>query len=326
MPVPTGGPPILDVHAHLLADPPGDFRAAVTNALKVMDQFAIARTVIMAPPQPPGFRNGYDYDAFLPAIRPHATRFAFLGGGALLNGLVHGTPAERVGSGALRTFEEAAERILAAGAAGFGELAVHHVSYFAQHPYESVPADHPLLLLLADIAARHDVPIDLHLDPIPADMPPPPRIAGGNNPRTLAANISRFELLLAHNRKTKIVWAHAGRDTLGTWSITLTRRLLEAHSNLYLSLSMHPPGGLVVENSLMGPEGSPNDRWIALLADFPDRATVGSDFFHQPTGRSAATLPPPTPGIRRFVNALPEALAKKVASENAARLYRLQLG
>lgn len=325
-PSPLGGPKILDVHAHLLFTPRSDMRDAVAPALEVMDRLEIARTLIMPPPQPPGHRTLYDYDSFLPLIRPYAARFGFLGGGGTLNPLIHrpGPVTETV----RREFTAAAERILAAGAAGFGEITAHHVSYFPQHPYEAVAADHPLLRLLADIAARHDVPMDLHIDPIPRPMPSPPRFLerSSANPATLAENIEGFERLLAHNRKARIVWAHAGRDTLGTWTVALTRSLLERHPNLFLSLTMHPPFGVVAENSLLDPAGQANPAWVALLRDFPDRAAIGSDFFHQPTGRDGGTLPPPTATVRRFINALPAELANGVAHENAMRIYRQRLG
>lgn len=322
---PTSGPKILDVHAHFLVNRQEDARGAVQPALQTMDLLGIAKTLIMPPPQPAGFPAQYDYDYFLPVIRPYADRFGFLGGGGILNPLIHKGP--NVSDATRREFEAAGDRILAAGAAGFGEIAVHHISYFEQHPYEAVAADHPLLRLLADMAARHNVPIDLHMDPIPSDMAPPTRLRerATNNPRTFAANIDGFERLLTHNRAAKIVWAHAGRDSLGTWSVALSRGLLQRHANLFMSLSLHPPGGLVAENSLLGDGGQPNAAWIALIGEYPDRFVVGTDFFHQRAGRGGQTLPPPTAAIRRFVNALPPALGIKVAQENASRLYRIAL-
>ena len=55
------------------------------------------------------------------------------------------------------------------GAAGFGEMAAEHFS--GGTPYQFAPPDHPLFLLLADIAARHDVPIDQHMNAVPRDGP-----------------------------------------------------------------------------------------------------------------------------------------------------------
>ncbi len=329
-PIPQGGPRIIDVHAHFLTNSQNPIRDAVQPAVEYMDRLGIAKALVMPPPQRPGQPLNYDYDTFLPLIRAYPQRFGFLGGGGTLNVMIHRHGHEPTISESTRQeFEAVAQRILAAGAVGFGEITAHHVSYFPQHPYESVRANHPLMLLLADIAARNDVPLDLHMDPVPQDMPPPLRLAerGGNNPQTLAANIPDFEKLLAHNRNARIIWAHAGRDTLGTWTVDLSRRLLATHPNLFMSLSLHPPGGLVPANSLLEPGARPNQAWIDLVGAFPERFVVGSDYFHQSPSRSggAQVLPPPSPHIRIFVNALPDSIGTKVAHENAMRLYRIAL-
>src|SRR6266853_6559367 len=59
-----------------------------------------------------------------------------------------------------RTFRERAEEIVRQGAVGFGEMTAEH--FAGGTPYQYAPADHPLFLLLADIAAQHRVVIDFH--------------------------------------------------------------------------------------------------------------------------------------------------------------------
>ena len=74
----------------------------------------------------------------------------------------------------LAQFTSAAQAIVAAGAAAFGELAAEHFSAarkYPNHPYESAPADHPLLLALADIAASYGMPVELHMEAVPRDVP-----------------------------------------------------------------------------------------------------------------------------------------------------------
>ena len=330
-PMPTVPPTavrILDVHAHLFTARDYDIGNSVQPALRVMDQLGIAKALIMPPPGEPGHPNLYDYERILPVIGPYRDRFGFLGGGGTLNPLIHRYgPEKAVTEATRREFEATAERILAAGAVGFGEIAAHHISYYPQHPYESTPADGPLLRLLADIAARHDVPIDLHMDPVPSEMALPAQFGqqSTKNPPTAKENITSLERLLSHNRAARIVWAHAGRDSLGTWTVDLSRTLLGRHPNLYMSLSLHPPFGLVPENSLLDAARQPNQRWISLIADLPDRFLIGTDFFHMGADRAGLPLPPPTPLIRRFLDALPPALAARIAHENAARIYRVSL-
>lgn len=199
-------------------------------------------------------------------------------------------------------------------------LVLEHFS-FGDHPYMSVAPDHPLLLLLVSIAAKGNVLVDLHMEAVPVDRPMPELWQGRRNPREtgnparLKANLPAFERLLAHDRKAKIVWAHAGWDNSGERTVELMRRLLASHLNLYISIKLdrrHPR--LTTPFALFG---GIRREWLALFAECPDRFVTGSDHFYgeEPGNR----LSP----MRDFVNALPPELAGKIARENAIRLYRL---
>jgi hypothetical protein len=74
--------------------------------------------------------------------------------------MIQAVDADRVTPKSIRDFEEESEALVKAGAVGFGEIAVEHFSSGrGGHPYESTSPDHPLLLALADIAAKHALPI-----------------------------------------------------------------------------------------------------------------------------------------------------------------------
>src|SRR6266567_6084219 len=71
--------PHIDVHMHLVGGQQRLFGEAVENCVAAMEKFGITKGVVMSPPQaPPG---SFDYADFLPELRRHANRFAFLGGG-----------------------------------------------------------------------------------------------------------------------------------------------------------------------------------------------------------------------------------------------------
>jgi hypothetical protein len=95
------------------------------------------------------------------------------------------------------------------------------LSVIPRHGYNFVPADHPLLLLLADIAAEHDVPIDLHMDTLIKSIATPAAFSRNQNPKTLPETLAAFRRLLEHNPKAKIVWAHGGSDHLGDMTAEL---------------------------------------------------------------------------------------------------------
>jgi len=311
----SGAAAIIDTHAHFPRGASGGIREFQPSALlAAMETFGVEQVVLSPPPFPPGVdapRLGE-----VRAAARQSARFAFAAGGESLNPLLQDTPAGRVSADLLRRFSALAEEIAAAGAASFGELAAEHFSSGrGRHPYESSPPDHPLLLALADVAARHAMPIDLHMEAVPQDMPFPPDRPRGPNPPQLRANISRLERLLEHNREARIVWLHAGWDLTGERTIPLMRGLLERHPNLTMSIKCDRSGARATAPFLPDPPAV-RPGWLALLGAFPDRFMIGSDQF---AGEETQRLE----CVRALIDALPPELARRIASENARRIYRL---
>ena len=278
----------------------------------VMPGFFV-RIVFMPQPFPADDPARYDAEKILPAVKGHADKFAVLGGGGSLNAMIQRSmQSGDVGPELRQKFKQRAEELLHQGVAGFGEMTAEH--FPGATPYQSAPPDHPLFLLLAEIAAEHGVPIDLHMEAIPEDMPPPAPL---KSPATLRANIAAFERLLAHNPHAKIIWAHAGWDNTGFRTPALCRRLLAAHPNLYMDVKIDPakPG----KNSPLtnGGSGAIKPEWLKLFEDFPDRFIVGTDQ-HYP---EPAAGPQRWEAIVVLLNQLPDGLRQKMARENAERLY-----
>ncbi len=317
----------IDVHFHLIANP-GDlagFDEAARAALQIMDAERIRTIVVMSPPIT---LETSDFEILANIAKKYGPRIAIFGGGETLNHMLQEAGKSLVVTEEVRRrFAETAQHIIASGAKGFGEISAHHVSLTPTHPYESVPADHPLLLLLADIAVQHDVPIDLHFDPVPADVARPSSLSS-LNPAVLKENLGGFERLLAHNRKAKIVWAHAGSDPVGYFTPTLVRELLGRHSNLALSIRPTGPYPRVMVHPATG---AINAEWIAVLSAFPDRFVIGSDSFvvsTRFTGAGAASTfaagsQTQRLAIRRLLSHLTADLARRIGYENAERIYRL---
>jgi hypothetical protein len=320
----------IDVHTHLFGGAHNDsFKGAVDAAIREMDRFKVRKSIVMSPPRGPGVASNFDYPQFLDLIRRHADRFAFLGGGGALNPILHGVDASAVTPEVAARFKETALDILKAGASGFGEMSSLHLSLVPSHGYNFVPADHPLLLLLADIAAEHDVPIDLHMDALGTAEPTPRRLAGNQNPVTLPATIGPFRRLLEHNPKAKIVWAHVGSDHLGKLTPRLVGELLDRYPNLYVSLRVVPPAAPVM-NKLFRP-GRIEPAWASVFSRHPSRFVIGTDSFYLAAnaqgGRAIKALSRgDEPRLRAtgvFLNLLPPALSRKFANENAMRIYKL---
>ncbi len=321
----------IDVHVHLVGRSGRDYEEAARAALAVMKDEGLRKIVVMPPPRIYGNRPPDDYEDFLPAVNERPARFAFLDGGGSLNPMLQAAGASAEISAELkRQFEAKAMEILRQGALGFGEIAAHHLSQLPEHPYESVPADHPLLLLLADIAARNGVVIDLHFDVVVEDTNAPAWMVSPLNPRLFRANLDAFERLLQHNSKAKIVWAHAGSDMFGYWTTDLSRTLLQKYSNLYMSLRMAP--GRAPENHPLTRDGEIKPAWLRLLNDFPDRFVIGGDQFivstamrgEGPALSFSRRAPITRAQTRKLLEALPPDLARKIGYENAILLYGMK--
>lgn len=321
----------IDAHNHLSGGQGGpgsgpDFSGAAGSALAKMDELSIEKIIVMPPPFSPGHKGIFDAEDLLPFSRKYPERLVVLGGGGTLNLIIQREGKSKSISPETReTFRKKAAEIISKGASGFGEFAVEHFSFSHDHPYESVPADHPLLLLLADLAAEYDVPVDIHMEAVVSDMALPDRDIlkkSGNNPKMLKENISGFERLLAHNPKAKIIWAHAGWCNTGYRTPELCRKLLGKHPNLYMSFKLSPES--VPETRPIGKDNmSIKPEWLELIRDFPDRFIIGTDQFYVPFGAKSIG-PQKTEGSRRFISLLPPDLARVIGIDNPVRLFNLR--
>lgn len=317
----------IDCHAHLQPLFPAsglglasDWAGAEHAALSAMDAAGISRTVLMPPPMLP-FQDGmYDAKELSAVCARHQGRFQFMAGGGSLNPMIH----QAWLSGSLDTtaeqrFRKTAEDILAAGACGFGEMAAEHFSFSASHPYESVPPDHPLFLLLADIAAERGVPIDLHMEAVPSAKNLPGHLISPPNPRLLRSNIAAFENLLEHNRNARIIWSHAGWGHTGERTPALCENLLNKHPNLFMSFKTHRHSA---PNTRALFRGEIRPEWLEMVRRFPRRFVIGSDQFYQ-TPLSTRTFPNSLIGALAVLRTLPLDLAKQVGRQNPALLFKI---
>jgi hypothetical protein len=313
------------VHLHFMAT---DLSGARDLAQQVR-AFADAqnmRTVILFPPPQSRVSTLLDGPEFASALVELGDRAVFLGGGATLNPMLLDAADREPSVREIEAFKQRAEVIATSGARGFGEIALHHLSLTAEHPYERIYGDHPLLKILMDVAAAHQLPIDLHFDPILAQSTLPEALRGNRNPENFSPNVDSFERLLASNRGAKVIWAHAGAgDYFGQYTPELVLGMLQRHSNLYLSIR---PGGGPRPGAILGQV--PNqDEWLSVIERYPDRFVMGSDtFIVQGSRKGAAQTFAGRQGsqaqaIRRTLHLLSPGTARKVGWVNAAALYRL---
>ena len=301
------GAPFFDMHAHPVVNLRGQAMPPAASLVSAMDARGIQRTVLSPPPTTrDGAHAGTYGPAELAALVGQAPgRLAFAGGGDTLNPLLQRTPAAAVSAELLDVFRQTAREIAAAGAVAFAELGAEVLpagkGMPGGHDHQTTPADHPMLLALADVAAEFAMPIALHMEAITSGLGQP-------------ENLSAMERLLAHNRKTRIVWLHAGWDRTGERSVELMQPLLQRNPNLFMTIKSDRLGDPA--NSPLGGTGRLQPDWLAMLQAFPDRFVIGSDqFYDRDLDRIDAT--------RRIVDAMPTDLAHQIGLVNPARVYRL---
>jgi hypothetical protein len=322
----------IDCHNHLAGrygSPGGvegqDYEGAAKVALSAMDQLGITKMIIMPPPFAPQSSHIYDYTDLIPVVKKHPDRFAFLGGGGTLNVMIHQTANEKEISPSVKEkFKAIALEILNKGALGFGEFAAEHFSLGPDHIYAWAPPDHPLFLLLADIAAEHNVPIDIHMEAVPEAMPLPAGLRSPPNPKTLTPNIAAFERLLSHNRRARILWSHVGWCNTGQRTAALCADLLGRHPNLSMSFKISPrdsrPECMPIEQG-----AGLKAEWLQLIREYPDCFIIGTDqFYVSPRSSMRQIGPTKAEPMNRFFSLLPPDLALKIGQENPRRIFGLQ--
>ena len=183
-----------------------DFTKQGRNSLEAMDRSGVKLSLLMPMPQTVNQQMLLKAEDLLPIMKKHPGRFAILGGGGSLNVLIQqAIKEEHVTTAMEKLFDARVLELVQKGVVGFGEMTAEHFSMTREHPYVSAPPDHPLFLRLADLAAKYDLPIDIHMEAITEEIAMPTRFESPPNPQSLKPNIDAFSRLLAHNRKARII-------------------------------------------------------------------------------------------------------------------------
>ncbi|MEW6667365.1 MAG: amidohydrolase family protein [Thermodesulfobacteriota bacterium] len=304
-----------------------NLQLAVENLIRKMDRHGVQRALVVVVPS----RMPYDLEekSKREAVMRHPDRLQLMAGGAVLSPFLQKIPPERVTEADRSRFRNAAEQVLRDGAVGFGEMLSYHLAMADHHSFQYAAPDHPLFLLLADIAAQRNVPIDLHMEAIVKRRPMPDNLqrASTKNPKTLDPTIPSFERLLAHTRKARIVWQHIGWDNTGEMTPQLVGRLMSEHPNLNIALRVERRlqevgNGGPMPNRLVDGSGVLKPEWLQVIKKFSDRITIGSDEFFFPIESKRPN--------QSFVETwsllgqLPKELANKLGNENPRRIYNLK--
>jgi hypothetical protein len=150
------------------------------------------------------------------------------------------------------------------------------------HLYSSAAAARPLVKQVVDFASERELHLLAHCDD------------------------AALQILLAHNAKAKIIWAHTGFST----PTAQVRELLEKHPALMAELSYR--GGITESGGKLAGE------WRELLARHSDRFVLGSDtWINERWSSYDSTMQT----YRGWLAQLPDDQARRIAYANAERLF-----
>lgn len=157
------------------------------------------------------------------------------------------------------------------------------------HLYESRNANGPVAASLMRLAEERQLAVLAHVDD------------------------AAIDLLMAHTasrgQSVRLVWAHTG---IGGSPVERVAQLLARYPQLMGELSYRP--GLTCDGGQLCPE------WRSLLLQHPDRFLLGSDTWINARWQSYEAL---MAAYRTWLGGLPAEVARRVAWDNAARLFAL---
>lgn len=299
------------------------------NLLKLMNQYSIERAVLVPPPRTITNMDPIEIPALMELCKMYPDRFILSAGGDILNTMIHDTPADELTPKVREQFTIEFKKLVDMGVKCVGEIAALHVSFTKFHVYEESPPDHPLFLLLSDLAAKYQLPIDFHMEAVVQDMDTPTGliIASPNNPRTMKANIPAFKKLLAHNPKAIFIWRHLGWDNTGGKTPQLVEEMLSSYPNLYFAIRIEERTrdmtGKNMPNRIVDKKWKIKPIWLKLFQRYPYRFLIGSDEFITMEGIESQT-PQSFEETWQMVDQLPENLRKAIGRDNALRVLGIQ--
>ena len=301
--------PYIDTHTHFDEKHP---EAAVRAVLRAAKRENASKIYLQIPPFSFTDADRFDAEIILPTAKKYPEKIGVLGGGGRLNSMImEAVSTGNAGQDVQRKFRERAEELIREGVSGFGEMAAEH--FAGSTGYEYAPPDHPLYLLLADIAAEHGIPIDIHMEVVPHVMALPPHLKSPPNAAQIHENLAAFGRLLSHNPRAKILWAHLGTDNTGFRTPELSRQMLRANPNLYMEIKFDPKAPA---KNPVWVDGVVKPEWLRLFREFPDRIVLGSDQHysgHDEPGRWQSDV--------LILNQLPPDLRMKIGSGNAQSIF-----
>lgn len=188
---------------------------------------------------------------------------------------------------------------------GIGEVFLRHDDVTALTLGRTPRANNEAMYKVYRVAEEYDLPVLLHSN-----------ITSKREPEPIY--LTEMEQVLKDHPRVRFIWAHSGtsleihrrQQQLEFLPETLSK-LLANYPNLTLDLSWSLVDPYLIDQQT----GLPNEQWVQLVEQYPERFVLGSDLVGK-FGSLEKTLASFTP----FLDALSEETAQKVATDNFLNL------
>jgi hypothetical protein len=188
---------------------------------------------------------------------------------------------------------------------GVGEIGVLHFNTGGNQPVVQLPAAYPPLLAIAEITAAAGVPIEIHAEPIEPN--------GASHHDELYSTIA---LMFERAPGLRLIYAHHGLTNVNN-----ARALLKAFPNLMMNLSYRRRPSWSHLEPVTNERGELYSDWAALLEEMPERFMIGSDFLFGWIPDATEKYTQLIDIDRRLLGSLEPAAARRIAYENAVRVF-----
>ncbi len=299
----------IDVNVHFK---PADM--SVEDLIKNMDNSGLDTAINLQTVSDIFHNNDPKGYGFPDSFKSYPGRILFLYGNpglSLLDSVV--TRGSYTGSEQQQYIQDLEDAMKSGEYVGFGQVGLRHMP--DKNPGEAdiiIPGDHPWMFIMSDIAAKYNVPIEIHMDVQPDDL-------------------ARLEKLLYHNNNTKIIWENAGWQTSGPDAPTdyvspdLWRKLFEQHPSLYTSIKIRPNMGTGAKNrvDIFDKNNQIKPEWMQLFEDYPNRFMMGCDLKPNITNHTTDGFEN-TQFCINLLQQLPPNIERKFERDNAITIYNLR--
>jgi predicted TIM-barrel fold metal-dependent hydrolase len=299
--------PLFDTHAHL--DPDGSHDVAMPSMVRdAMELAKVDRLILLPTPNAGRTRSIDTVIARMRELRDASHGdIALLCGGELTDWMNAALFAPGEAETARRMERLAAE--VKAGCAGVGEIGFRHYdkTRMGAQWVIALPAGYPPLLAIARTAALARVPLDLHAEPVEPD--------GKRHESEVFGTIG---LMLQGNPELRLILAHTAMTNARN-----ARALLAAYPTLMMNVNFakHRHGMWQGLEPVSDASGRLYTDWAALFEEMPERFMVGSDMFFSRVGDPEDDYRRRIRNVRRCLGSLAPQAARRIAYENAARVY-----